>query len=115
MAFFTRLLNAVGLHTQAELDAARAVAEEESKAACRSTRPQKLQTAEATEVAEDAGFNNAEARRIFERAMEDFTDLPIAMQVQVKSQAIEKMRVLVTKGRLDASEFERWKRRLLTR
>lgn len=113
MAFFTRLLNAVGLHTQAELDAARAVAKEESKVSAQP--PTRSPITPNSRVADEAGFTNAEARRIFEHAMADFADLPIAMQVQVKSQAIEKMRALVTKGRLDASEFERWKRRLLTR
>lgn len=104
MTLFTRLLNAVGLHTQAELDAARAAA----PASCPCSR-----TEEAPQPSVRESPGEAEARRVVERIAAEYDGLPVALQVQAKAQGIGKLKKLVDGGRLEPPAFERWKRRLL--
>ena len=50
---------------------------------------------------------------IYRQAAIDIPQLSFALQTQVKAQAIEKIRRLLTKGKITAEEFELWKRRIL--
>lgn len=107
-SFMTKVLNAFGLHTEAELNAARAGA--------RAERTEASSAPAAVEPSADAPSPLADASPcglIYRQAAIDIPQLSCALQTQVKAQAIEKMRRLLRKEKITAEEFELWKRRIL--
>ena len=103
-SFMTKVLNAFGLHTEAELNEARAAARADG----------------ASEAAPGASLEDAQSPLadtpcglIYRQAAIDIPQLSFALQTQVKAQAIEKIRRLLTKEKITAEEFELWKRRIL--
>lgn len=105
-SFMTKVLNAFGLHTEAELNAARAGARaERTEAASSAVEP----SADAPSPLAD----QSPCGLIYRQAAIDIPQLSCALQTQVKAQAIEKMRRLLRKEKITAEEFELWKRRIL--
>ena len=90
MNFFVKCLNAVGLHTEAELAAARRKGALESGA-----QP------------------TAPAGVLYRRTAEDLAVMPVSLQVQVKAQTVAKLQKMVERSLLTQEEFEVWKRRIM--
>lgn len=106
-SLLTKVLNVFGLHTEAELAAARA-----GKAADAAPASTPVPESDAA-----AGFNpladTSPAGLIYRQAAIDMPQMPVALQTQVKAQSIEKIRKLQKKGVVTPAEFEAWKRRIL--
>ena len=102
-SLLTKVLNVFGLHTEAELAAARA--------------GKTTQAPPAVPADVKAGFNpladTSTAGLIYRQAAIDIPQMPVALQTQVKAQSIEKIRKLEKKGVVTPAEFEVWKRRIL--
>ena len=88
MNFFVKCLNAVGLHTEAELAAARRKGAIESGA-------------------------QPPAGVLYRRTAEDLAVMPVSLQVQVKAQTVVKLQKMVERSLLTQEEFEIWKRRIM--
>ncbi|MDO5532054.1 hypothetical protein [Sutterella sp.] len=98
-SILTKLLNSVGLHTEAELEEARKEGGGQSPAPL---------------VVNGITVDNSPAGRIFRQCAEDLPELSYALQTQVKAQSIEKIRKLLLKGKITEEEFNDWKRRIIT-
>lgn len=109
MSLLTRLLNAAGLHTQAELDAARAQGR-----SARAGQESQAGRTESGASGSDAAPADSPAARILRSIELDLPELSVALQSQVKAQGVAKLMKLRDKGELSAEEFERWKRRILS-
>ena len=96
MNFFVKCLNAVGLHTEAELAAARRKGALESGA--QPTAPE---------------VPNSPAGVLYRRTAEDLAVMPVSLQVQVKAQTVVKLQKMVERSLLTQEEFEIWKRRIM--
>ena len=101
MNFFVKCLNAVGLHTEAELAAARRKGALESGA--QPTAPEVLNSPAALDP---AGV-------LYRRTAEDLAVMPVSLQVQVKAQTVVKLQKMVERSLLTQEEFEVWKRRIM--
>ena len=97
MNFFVKCLNAVGLHTEAELAAARRKGALESGA--QPTAPEAL--------------DHSPAGVLYRRTAEDLAVMPVSLQVQVKAQTVVKLQKMVERSLLTQEEFEVWKRRIM--
>ncbi|WP_302602678.1 hypothetical protein [uncultured Sutterella sp.] len=100
-SFMTKVLNAFGLHTEAELNEARADGAPEAAPGA------------SLEDAQSPLADTSPCGLIYRQAAIDIPQLSFALQTQVKAQAIEKIRRLLTKEKITAEEFELWKRRIL--
>lgn len=109
-SILTKVLNVFGLHTEAELAAARAGKTTQAPTAA----PAGTHVPEADVK---AGFNpladTSPAGLIYRQAAIDIPQMPVGLQTQVKAQSIEKIRKLQKKGVVTPAEFEAWKRRIL--
>lgn len=109
-SILTKVLNVFGLHTEAELAAARTQKATEAPPAVPTDSP-------VPEADVKAGFNpladTSPAGLVYRQAAIDIPQMPVALQTQVKAQAIEKIRKLERKGVVTPAEFEAWKRRIL--
>lgn len=112
MSLLTRLLNAAGLHTQAELDAARAQGRSDRSA--RAGQESQAGRTESGASGSDAAPADSPVARILRSIELDLPELSVALQSQVKAQGVAKLMKLRDKGELSAEEFERWKRRILS-
>lgn len=112
-SLLTKVLNVFGLHTEAELAAARAGKTAEPAPGA----PAAPADTPVPEADVQAGFNpladTSPAGLIYRQAAIDMPQMPVALQTQVKAQAIEKIRKLEKKGVVTPAEFEAWKRRIL--
>ena len=97
MNFFVKCLNAVGLHTEAELAAARRKGALESGAQPNSP----------------AALDHSPAGVLYRRTAEDLAVMPVSLQVQVKAQTVVKLQKMVERSLLTQEEFEIWKRRIM--
>lgn len=93
-----RILNAFGLHTEAELNAARRGGAEPRAEASGDGVPRRLTPAEA----------------LFRRTEEDIVGMPVSLQVQAKARAIDQYRKMAERSAISADEFESRKRRVLS-
>ena len=98
MNFFVKCLNAVGLHTEAALVAARRKGALESGA-----QP----------TAPEAALDHSPAGVLYRRTAEDLAVMPVSLQVQVKAQTVVKLQKMVERSLLTQEEFEIWKRRIM--
>ncbi|WP_443743719.1 hypothetical protein [Sutterella sp.] len=109
-SLLTKVLNVFGLHTEAELAAARAGKTTQAAPAAPADTP-------VPETDVKASFNpladTSTAGLIYRQAAIDIPQMPVALQTQVKAQSIEKIRKLEKKGVVTPAEFEVWKRRIL--
>ena len=100
MNFFVKCLNAVGLHTEAELAAARRKSAHESGAV--------------PEVPiSPAALDHSPAGVLYRRTAEDLAVMPVSLQVQVKAQTVAKLQKMVERSLLTQEQFEVWKRRIM--
>ena len=102
MNFFVKCLNAVGLHTEAELAAARRKGAIESGA--QPTAPV---------VPNSPALDHSPAGVLYRRTAEDLAVMPVSLQVQVKAQTVVKLQKMVERSLLTQEEFEIWKRRIM--
>ncbi|WP_410100450.1 hypothetical protein [Sutterella wadsworthensis] len=103
MNFFVKCLNAVGLHTEAELVAARRKGALESGA--QPTAPEVPNS--------PAALDHSLAGVLYRRTAEDLAVMPVSLQVQVKAQTVVKLQKMVERSLLTQEEFEIWKRRIM--
>lgn len=105
MNFFVKCLNAVGLHTEAELAAARRKGALESGA--QPTAPEVPNS--------PAALDHSPAGVLYRRTAEDLAVMPVSLQVQVqvKAQTVVKLQKMVERSLLTQEEFEIWKRRIM--
>ena len=106
MNFFVKCLNAVGLHTEAELVAARRKGALESGA--QPTAPEVPNSPAALDHP-PPGVPYSLPRR----TAEDLAVMPVSLQVQVKAQTVVKLQKMVERSLLTQEEFEIWKRRIM--
>mgnify|MGYP003171193449 CR=1 FL=1 len=99
MNFFVKCLNAVGLHTEAELVAAR--------------RKGALESGAQPTAPEVPNSPAAPAGVLYRRTAEDLAVMPVSLQVQVKAQTVVKLQKMVERSLLTQEEFEIWKRRIM--
>lgn len=104
-SFMTKVFNAFGLHTEAELN--------EARAAARADGASEAAPGASLEDAQSPLADTSPCGLIYRQAAIDIPQLSFALQTQVKAQAIEKIRRLLTKEKITAEEFELWKRRIL--
>ena len=104
-SFMTKVLNTFGLHTEAELNEARASARAEGAPGAA--------PGESAREAPGPLSDTSPCGLIYRQAAIDIPQLSCALQTQVKAQAIEKIRRLLAKEKITAEEFELWKRRIL--
>ena len=100
MSFFTKCLNAVGLHTEAELAAAR-----------REAAPSASAEAQAADIPAVRRPTTVEV--LYRRTAEDIAEMPVSLQVQAKARAVDKLVKMRDKSMISAAEFETWKRRIM--
>ena len=100
MNFFVKCLNAVGLHTEAELAAARRKGAIESGA-------------QPTAPVVPNSLDHSPAGVLYRRTAEDLAVMPVSLQVQVKAQTVVKLQKMVERSLLTQEEFEIWKRRIM--
>lgn len=105
--FLQRLLNAAGLHTEAELEAARLMGQKGLNA------PEGRSEGAASAAAAEPLYRLPPAEALFRRTAEDLAELPMSLQVQAKAQAVEKLRRMAEKRMISEAELEAWKRRVL--
>ena len=103
MNFFIKCLNAVGLHTEAELAAARRKSALESGA--QPTVPEVPNS--------PAALDHSPAGVLYRRTAEDLAVVPVSLQVQIKAQTVVKLQKMVERSLLTQEEFEIWKRRIM--
>ena len=101
MNFFVKCLNAVGLHTEAELAAARRKGALESGA----------QPAVPEVPNSPAALDHSPAGVLYRRTAEDLAVMPVSLQV--KAQTVVKLQKMVERSLLTQEEFEIWKRRIM--
>ena len=100
-SFMTKVLNTFGLHTEAELNEARARARAEGAPGAA--------PGESAREAPGPLSDTSPCGLIYRQAAIDIPQLSCALQTQ----AIEKIRRLLAKEKITAEEFELWKRRIL--
>ena len=103
MNFFAQRLNAAGLHTEAELVAARRNGALGS--AAQPTAPEVPNS--------PAALDHSPAGVLYRRTAEDLAVMPVSLQVQVKAQTVVKLQKMVERSLLTQEEFEIWKRRIM--